>query len=101
MHNAALAAASIPLRYEAVDIEARNLSGLFTSLARDRAAGNVTIPHKESAARLVSRLSPNASQVGAVNTFVTTEDGELSGDNTDIAGFIGLVRCASLRTVSA
>ena len=38
--------------------------------SRQRAAGNVTIPHKEARrARCVRRLTPLAERVGAVNTF--------------------------------
>ncbi len=49
--------------------------------------GNVTMPHKEAAFRAVSRLTPRAEALGAVNT-VWYEDGVLWGDNTDITGFL-------------
>jgi shikimate dehydrogenase len=49
---------------------------------------NLTIPHKESAAPLMDRLSPAAERIGAVNTVVVEADGTLSGDNTDGFGFI-------------
>src|SRR5690606_14791137 len=43
-------------------------------------------PHKESAARLASELTPRARRAGAVNTLALRPDGSLLGDNTDGAG---------------
>jgi shikimate dehydrogenase len=40
----------------------------------------------------MTTLSPSASRTGAVNTFYTSEDGSLTGDNTDVVGFVGLIR---------
>jgi shikimate dehydrogenase len=50
------------------------------------AGGNVTIPHKEAAFRLVDEATPGARRLGAVNTL-WLEGGRLHGDNTDGAGF--------------
>src|SRR5690606_20367387 len=47
---------------------------------------NVTVPHKGSAARLASELTPRARRAGAVNTLALRPDGSLLGDNTDGAG---------------
>lgn len=47
---------------------------------------NVTVPHKEAAARLVDELTPRARRAGAVNTLALRPDGSLLGDNTDGAG---------------
>lgn len=49
---------------------------------------NVTVPFKEEAFRLVDRRSPRASRAGAVNTIWPEDDGLLTGDNTDGAGFL-------------
>ena len=92
IQNAALEAAGLALRYEAVDVRPEDLSSTLNSLAAAMAAGNVTVPHKETASRLMTRLSPTASRVGAINTFRTSEGGHLIGDNTDVAGFAALVR---------
>jgi shikimate dehydrogenase len=48
---------------------------------------NVTVPFKEDAFRLASRLSPRAERAGAVNTLTFDADGTL-GDNTDGAGLV-------------
>jgi shikimate dehydrogenase len=48
---------------------------------------NVTIPHKQAAARIVARRDATAAALGAVNT-VWYENGELVGANTDTYGFL-------------
>lgn len=49
---------------------------------------NVTLPHKEAAARLADRLTGRARLAGAVNTLARQADGTLLGDNTDGAGLM-------------
>ncbi|MFH1819947.1 MAG: shikimate dehydrogenase [Pseudomonadota bacterium] len=67
------------------------LDGFADSVAAFIAAGgrgaNVTVPFKEAAFRLASRLSPRAQRAGAVNTLTFDADGML-GDNTDGAGLV-------------
>lgn len=65
---------------------------------------NVTIPHKESAARLLDKLLPPAADLGAVNTVVRGPGGVLTGYNTDGAGAvqaIGEVRGAGCLVLGA
>lgn len=92
IQNAALAVAGIALNYETLDVEPANLPETLESLRIEHAAGNITVPHKAAAAQLIPRLTPVAERVGAVNTFTTALDGELKGDNTDVAGFAELAR---------
>jgi shikimate dehydrogenase len=49
---------------------------------------NVTIPHKESVAKLVNSLCRVSSRIGAVNTVVRDKDGRFSGYNTDGLGAV-------------
>lgn len=84
--NAALAAAGIPVQYEALDVEPSGLGAMAGLLADARAAGNVTLPHKEAFYAWCARRTALAERVGAVNTF-WTESGGLVGDNTDVGGF--------------
>ena len=49
--------------------------------------GNVTVPHKESAAAVVERPTDAVLRTGACNTF-WSENGSIHGDNTDVAGFL-------------
>jgi shikimate dehydrogenase len=53
---------------------------------------NVTIPHKLGVLKLVDRVDPVASRIGAVNTIVVQNDGTLSGFNTDAYGFLASLR---------
>jgi shikimate dehydrogenase len=75
------------MRYEAI---LAPLDGFAASVASFVATGgrgaNVTVPFKEQAYRLASRLSPRAQRAGAVNTLMF-DDGIL-GDNTDGAGLV-------------
>jgi shikimate dehydrogenase len=86
MHNAALAAAGIRARYEALDVAPENFDSTIRDLVRGRAAGNVTIPHKERMYAACATRSAVAERVGAVNTWWVTDDGTIAGDNTDVGG---------------
>lgn len=46
----------------------------------------VTIPHKQSIMPLLDRISPDAAEIGAVNT-ISCENGQYVGYNTDNDGF--------------
>jgi shikimate dehydrogenase len=92
--NAALRSAGIPLVYEALDTTPDELDARLDALIAERAAGNVTIPHKERVAARCARLTPLAQRVGAANTFRVDDDGALVGHNTDVAGFDRLARAA-------
>ena len=56
---------------------------------RDFAAINVTIPYKEAVIPYLHEISPQAAQIGAVNTVVN-RDGKLYGYNTDFIGMKAL-----------
>ncbi len=60
-----------------------------------RAAGfrgaNVTIPHKEAALAVCTRIEPAARRAGAVNTLLFSGD-NIIGSNTDGAGFVANLR---------
>ena len=60
-----------------------NINAFPDLLAREELAGlNVTIPYKEAVLPHLDGLSPEAEQIGAVNTIVFADDG-LIGHNTD------------------
>jgi shikimate dehydrogenase len=98
--NAALRAAGIPLRYEALDVAPEQLDAVLAELSRHNAAGNVTIPHKEAVAARCARLTEIAARCGAVNTF-WHENGALVGDNTDVGGLDMVVRALLGNTSSS
>ncbi len=91
MQNAALRAAGIRLRYEALDVEPAALDATLDTLVAGGAAGNVTIPHKARVAERCAVRLAAAERTGAVNTFWIA-DGALVGDNTDVDGFDEAVR---------
>ncbi len=57
---------------------------------------NVTIPYKKAVIPFCDELSPLAANVGSVNTIVRKRDGRLLGDNTDVYGFLGMLRHAGI-----
>ena len=77
--------------YELLDVPPDSLGETLARLAAERAAGNVTIPHKEQVATRCARLMPLAQRVGAVNVF-WHEDGVLVGDNSDVGGAEAMLR---------
>jgi shikimate dehydrogenase len=84
--NAAFRAAGVDGVYLALRTAAPELSGALVALARAGGGGNVTVPHKESAAALVELPTAAVRRTGACNTF-WLEEGRIRGDNTDVAGF--------------
>ncbi len=48
---------------------------------------NVTIPYKQEVIPFLSRLSPQAEKIGAVNVIKFEKDGSLTGYNSDYEGF--------------
>jgi len=85
IQNAAFRAAGVEGTYMALRTHGEDLPGLLRGIARSGGCGNVTLPHKEAAARVVDRRTPSAERTGAVNTF-WLEDGLVHGDNTDVIG---------------
>ena len=61
------------------------LNGNWTGL-------NVTIPYKKTVIPYLDILSDTAKSAGSVNTIVKRADGSMYGDNTDVYGFMELVK---------
>lgn len=47
-----------------------------------------TMPHKRACFDLVDHHTPAAKALGAVNTVIVEDDGTLTGENTDLPGFL-------------
>lgn len=84
--NAAFRHAGVDGIYLALRCEAAAVSGLIRGIAGAGGGGNVTVPHKEVAARSVDRGTEAVRRTGACNTY-WAEDGQIWGDNTDVVGF--------------
>ena len=81
-------------RYELKEIAPEALDAFLT--ARDFKGLNVTIPYKQSVVPHCAELSDAALEVGSVNTLIRRPDGTLYGHNTDIGGFIQMLREAGI-----
>jgi shikimate dehydrogenase len=88
IHGYWLRTLGIPGAYDLKDLSPDAFSGFVTNLAgHGYVGGNVTVPHKEAAFRLVAARDAAADAVGAVNTL-WLDDGRLLGGNSDTHGFI-------------
>src|SRR5271168_3999784 len=86
MHNAAYAALSMNRTYAAFRVTPANLAAALRAIVPLGIVGvNLTVPHKEVAARYLKDLSAEARMLGAVNCVVNRR-GTLRGDNTDARG---------------
>ena len=95
IHNHWLAERNLPGAYVPLAVPPEKLERALRSLHPLGFSGvNLTIPHKTAACTMVDRLDDAARAIGAVNTVVVGEDGELDGRNTDAFGFIESVRDA-------
>ena len=81
IHNLWFELYGIDAVYVALEIDQLNLSAL------PLAGVNLTVPFKADAVAQIDVASALVTQLGAANTVVR-RDGQLSGDNTDVTGFI-------------
>jgi len=76
-----------PLSYTTIDAKPAAFDHAVAEFFAQGGKGlNITVPHKEAAARLADELTPRAQRAGAVNTLAVRKSGGLLGDNTDGAG---------------
>jgi shikimate dehydrogenase len=90
LHEDALAAAGLAGHYHLMDLDCLHGRKFADLLNAARTAGfagvNVTFPCKEEALALMEELSPEAREIGAINT-ITFNAGRMIGHNTDRIGF--------------
>ena len=87
MQNAAFRVLGLKAVYVPIRCAAEDVPGLVRALSRAGGGGNVTVPHKEVAAKALDRRDATVDRLGACNTF-WSEDGACVGDNTDVAGLL-------------
>jgi len=69
------------------NFELNNISEFTDLISKMKLSGlNVTIPYKESVIPFLDELTPQAKEIGAVNT-IQFKDNKLIGHNTDTIGF--------------
>lgn len=87
----AAAAQGLAGHYHLMDLEQLPGRTLPELLSAARSAGfagvNVTFPCKEAVLPLLDDISPEAREIGAVNTVTIGKDGRTTGHNTDRTGF--------------
>jgi shikimate dehydrogenase len=91
LHEDALAAAGADGHYHLMDLDVlkdRSLADIVQAVRTAGFAGiNVTHPFKEAVVPLLDQVSPQAREIGAVNTVVIDREGRTTGHNTDRIGF--------------
>lgn len=91
LHEDAFAAAGTVGHYHLMDVSVLRDRDLKTLLSAARTAGfagvNITHPFKEAVIPLLDEVSPEAAEIGAVNTVVIDTAGRTTGHNTDRSGF--------------
>lgn len=92
----------IEAHYELHEIPDLSELDRWISAAPDLEGFNVTIPFKERILPILDSVSPLAEETGAVNTVRVVRDTEtprgfrLEGFNTDVGGFMDLMRSAGI-----
>ena len=76
--------------YQLFEVPRERLDSFLTSGSWDGL--NVTIPYKKAVVPYCTELSDAAAKLQSVNTIVRRPDGTLYGDNTDLYGFLYMVR---------
>ena len=95
MHNAAIASLGLDYIYVPFPVQQGDLSRALSGFtAVDLLGFSITIPHKQDIIPLLTEISDDAANIGAVNTVWRTATG-WKGTNTDAIGFI-----APLKTMS-
>src|SRR5258706_2767547 len=91
LHAAALKATGLAGEYNLYPVSPDDPQALAQLLGRVRAGElhglDVTIPHKQAVIPVLDELTNTARAIGAVNTIYLW-DGRLTGDNTDVPGFL-------------
>lgn len=93
MYNYSFAKTGVDAAYLAFDIPLENVKEGVEALKALHVGGfNVTMPDKTAVAGLVDAISPAAKLIGACNTVTVSDDGKLTGHNTDGIGFVQNLR---------
>lgn len=98
MQNAAFRALGLPAVYVPLACSTEDVSALIQAVSRAGGGGNVTVPHKDAAARAVDDRRELAQAAEACNTF-WSEDGRIVGDNTDVPGLLEALHQLGLSNV--
>ena len=84
--------------YDLIEKEPDEVASFLTATKPECDGSNVTIPYKEQVIPYLKEITPEAANIGAVNTLFFTPEG-LKGYNTDYIGFRRMLAHAGI-TVS-
>ena len=89
IQNTAFRSAGMDAVYVPFRVRRRELKDAIRGLRAIGVRGfNVTTPHKSHVMRHLDKLDPTAREIGSVNTVVASENGMLTGYNTDGIGAV-------------
>jgi len=91
MHEAAMRRKGIDAAYMALRCTTEDVPGLMLGLAHAGGGGNVTIPHKGTAAQVVDAPSARVRATAACNTF-WLQGSRIHGENTDVPALAAALR---------
>ncbi|MBT2131802.1 shikimate dehydrogenase [Aliiroseovarius lamellibrachiae] len=93
LHGYWLKTMGLPGHYIPMRVSVDNLEQVIRTLPKAGFVGcNVTIPHKEAALKMADLVTDRAALMGAANTLIFRNDGQIHADNTDGYGFIENLR---------
>jgi shikimate dehydrogenase len=95
MHNVAIAHLSLDYVYVPFPVKETDLAKAIAGFsAIDLIGFNITIPHKQTIIPLLTEISADAANIGAVNTVWRNASG-WQGTNTDAEGFVAPLKSIS------
>ncbi|NJO96703.1 MAG: shikimate dehydrogenase [Pleurocapsa sp. CRU_1_2] len=95
MHNAAIASLGLDYIYVPFPVKQGDLATVLAGFsAFDLVGFSITIPHKQEIIPLLTEISDDAANIGAVNTVWRTASG-WKGTNTDAEGFVAPLKAMS------
>jgi shikimate dehydrogenase len=88
LHNYWLEKYGIAGRYMPLAVKPEGIEKALRALPALGFSGcNLTMPHKETAVRIMDRVSPLVRKIGAMNCVIVASDGSLEGHNFEAFGY--------------
>lgn len=102
LHSAAYAELGLSnWSYEAIECTDDEFGAWFAGLGPQWRGLSLTMPLKRVVIPLLSRVTPLAQAVGAVNTVIWDDERRPVGDNTDVHGIVAALRSAGVDGVDS
>jgi shikimate dehydrogenase len=93
LHNYWLAQHGLAGTYVPLAIRPERIGAALRALPALGFSGcNLTIPHKETAMKIVDRVDERARRIGAISCVTVEADASLTGTNNDAFGFVASLR---------